>query len=160
MASPRIQDWVRGAGTVRGTEAFWIDVGDAEIPTNYYYLVARGPVVGSLITDKSCQLLRRNVYADDRPDLTGETLSAGDYVASATGVCGTRSRLVRWQYVVAAPGFGPVRKVGIPTSGLYVVIAAASGPRWQTLLRQMLASTRFRDTSISQIVDAARPQVG
>jgi hypothetical protein len=156
VASPRIADWEQQAGTVGGAEAFWIDTGDLNLPSDYFYLVARGPVVGSLIADKSCRMLKQQVYLDNRPDFTGRTRSDGDYFASASGVCGPASKRVRWEYVVVAPGFGPIRHIGIPTSGLYVVMAAVSGPRAGVLLQELIDSTRFHGTSITQMVDAAR----
>jgi hypothetical protein len=57
--------------------------------------------------------------------------------------------------VVAAPGYGPVRQVGLPTSGLYVVVAVVSGRGSGRLLREMLESAEFGGTSISKIVRAA-----
>ena len=158
MASARLSDWKRGEATVGGAEAFWIDVGSIGIPSDYYYLVARGPALGDLATNTACQLISQDVYLDDRPDFTGDSYSAGDYVASGAGVCGSAAKLVRWEYVVVAPGYGELRQVGIPTSGLYVVIAALSGPRTrtQTLLAEMIDGMSFHNTSISQLVDAAR----
>src|SRR5207249_1115171 len=151
VASPKIDDWERQAGTVGGAEAFWIDVGDVNLPSDYFYLVARGPVVGSLIANKSCRKTGQKIYVDNRPDFTGRTDSDGDYVASASGVCGRGPGLLRWEYIVVAPGYGPLRQIGIPTSGLYVVMAAVSGPRAGALLQEMMDSTRFSNTSISQI---------
>lgn len=156
VASPHIQDWERGTATVGGTEAFWVDVSNIEIPSDYYYLVARGPALGSLATNKACHVTHRKVYLDDRPDFTGIHASPGDYVADVTGTCTTDGQTVRWEYVVIAPGYGPMRQVGIPTSGLYTVIAAVSGPRWRTLLPQMIASITFSNTSVSEMVTAAR----
>jgi hypothetical protein len=141
---------------VGGAEAFWMDEGDAEVSAEYFYLVARGPAIGTLATKKGCQLLHQRVYLDDRPDFTGHSGSAGDYVTSGKGVCGSASKIVRWQFVVVAPGYGPIRRLGIPTSGLYVVIAAASGRDAPKVLRRIIHATRFRDTSISEIIRAAR----
>jgi hypothetical protein len=155
VASPSLRDWERRAGTVGGAEAFWVDEGDAEVSPEYFYLVARGPAIGSLATNKKCQLLQQHVYLDDRPDFTGQSGAAGEYVTSGTGVCGPAGKLVRWQYVVVAPGYGPIRQMGIPTSGLYVVIAAASGRHAPRVLRRIIHATRFHDTSISQIIQAA-----
>lgn len=156
VASPSLSEWERGAGTVGGAEAFWVDEGDAEISAEYFYLVARGPAIGPLATNKRCQLLQQRVYLDDRPDFTGRSGSPGDYVTSGKGVCGSARNIVRWQFVVVAPGYGPIRQLGIPTSGLYVVIAAASGRHAPKLLRRIIHATRFRDTSISEIIQAAR----
>jgi hypothetical protein len=62
---------------------------------------------------------------------------------------------MQWAYIVAAPGFGPVRQVGLPTSGLYVVVAVVSGPNARRLLKEMLEGAQFGGTPISQIVRAA-----
>ena len=92
---------------------------------------------------------------DRSPDLTGQTFSPSDYVVSASGSCQAGGRPTHWAYVVAAPGFGPVRQVGLPTSGLYVVVAVVSGRGADRLLREMLDGTQFGGTPISQIVRAA-----
>lgn len=155
VASPRVDRFERAAGTVQGIEAFWVDVAKLAIPSNYYYLAARNEALSALSTRKSCQALRRDVLIDRPPDLTGRTFSPGDYVVSATGTCRVDGELTRWAYVVAAPGFGPVRQVGLPTSGLYVVVAVVSGRDADGLLKEMLHGARFGGTPISQIVRAA-----
>jgi hypothetical protein len=57
--------------------------------------------------------------------------------------------------VVAAPGYGPIRSVGIPNSGLYVVMAEVGGPHAGALLQEMLAQATFGDTTVPQLVRAA-----
>ena len=155
MASPRLPDWRERAGSVNGMEAFWVDEGKVGIPTDLYYLVARGPSFGFLDLGKSCRPAKHRVFVDHPPDLTGRSFSPSDYVASASGVCRTEMGATRWAYVVAAPGFGPLRSVAIPTSGLYVVIAAVSGSQSEGLLDQMMNGARFANTSIPQIEAAA-----
>ncbi len=155
VASPRIDRFERAAGTVQGIEAFWIDVAQLSIPSNYYYLAARNEALSALSTGKSCTAVRRDVVVDRPPDLTGSTFSPGDYVVSASGTCQSSSHPTRWAYVVAAPGFGPVRQVGLPTSGLYVVVAVVSGRHADRLLSEMLDGAEFGGTPISQIVRAA-----
>jgi hypothetical protein len=155
VAGPRISEWERAAGTVGGMEAFWVDVAKLRIPSDYYYLVARGPAIGSLASNEACRPAKQQVFVDHPPDFTGRRFSPGDYVASVTGSCRTETGRTQWAYVVAAPGYGPVRQVGIPNSGLYVIMAAMSGPKADLLLREMIESTRFGDSSLSQIVDAA-----
>ena len=76
-------------------------------------------------------------------------------MASQTGMCKAGRRSTKWAYFVAAPGFGPIRDIGIPTSGIYVVIAVVSGPRAGSLLKQLLAGARFGDASISEIARLA-----
>jgi hypothetical protein len=156
MASPRIAEWDEGRGMVRGMEVYWIDVAEVRIPSDFYYLVARGPALGSLGTSEYCRAAKLEVLVDHPPDLTGAAFSPGDYVASAEGTCATQGKRTRWAYVVAAPGYGPAREIGIPTSGLYVVVAVVSGSRSDVLLRQMMAGARFGNASISQIVDLAQ----
>jgi hypothetical protein len=156
VAAPRISDWERAAGTVGGMEAFWIDVAKLRIPSDYYYLAARGPAIGSLTRNDGCRSAKPEVFVDHPPDFTGRRYSPGDYVATATGTCRTKAGRTRWGYVVAAPGYGPVRQVGIPNSGLYVIIAAMSGPRADVLVSEMIESTRFGGSTLSQIVEAAR----
>jgi hypothetical protein len=46
--------------------------------------------------------------------------------------------------------------MGIPTSGLYVVIAVVPGKKAGELLKQILEAARFGDTSISRFLEAAR----
>ena len=154
IASPRISDWQRRAASVNGLEAFWVDEADVGIPSDYYYLVARGPVLSALGA-KGCHPAQSTVLVDHPPDLTGAKFSPSDYVATGRGVCHTSEGSIRWAYVVAAPGFGPVRSVGIPTSGLYVVIAAASGARSNALIDAMINGAEFGNTTVPQIERAA-----
>jgi hypothetical protein len=156
VASPRLEQWEREAGTVGGMEAFWIDVAKLQIPSDYYYMVAQGPAMAALAANKNCRSATEEIYIDHPPDFTGRRFSPGDYVMSATGTCRTQGKPTRWAYVVAAPGFGPMRRMGIPTSGLYVVIAVVPGKRAGELLKQILEAARFGDTSISQFLKAAR----
>jgi hypothetical protein len=155
VASPRVDRFERGAGTVQGIEAFWVDVAKLQIPSDYYYLAARGEALSALVTQNSCRAVRRDVLVDRPPDFTGQTWSPGDYVVSASGTCRVNERPMKWAYIVAAPGFGPVRQVGLPTSGLYVVVAVVSGPNAERLLKEMLEGAQFGGTPISQIVRAA-----
>ncbi|MFN2589178.1 MAG: hypothetical protein ABR518_00190, partial [Actinomycetota bacterium] len=80
VASPRIDRFERGVGTVQGIEAFWIDVGKLAIPSNYYYLAARNDALSSLSARKSFRAVRHDVLIDRPPDLTGRTFSPSDYV--------------------------------------------------------------------------------
>jgi hypothetical protein len=159
VAAPRLEDWEHSDGTVRGMEVFWIDVAKMHIPSDYYYLVARGPVLDALRANKACETGRQQVFVDHPPDLTGRRFSPSDYVATGTGTCRVHGRYTRWAYVVAAPGYGPLREVGIPTSGLYVLIAVVSGMRSDALLQEMVASARFGNTPMTQIVNAASAAV-
>ena len=154
VASPQIPDWLNRAGIVNGMEVFWVDQSEVGIPSDYYYLVARIPSL-QFVNGKNCHRAKEQVFVDHPPDMTGTTFSPGDYVAEDTGLCKTKHGSYRWAYVVAAPGFGPFRELGIPNSGLYVVIAALSGSNSGKLLTQMIHGARFDNTSISQIEQAA-----
>jgi len=156
MASPSLVDWERGVRHVAGVEMFWIDVAEVEIPSDFYYLVARGPAMDALSSDQACRPSSQEVFVDHPPDLTGDRFSPGDYVISASGTCFADGQRARWKYVVAAPGYGPVRQVGIPNSGLYVVLAVVSGARSRTLLDEIISGARFGNASIDQIVASAR----
>jgi hypothetical protein len=152
VASPKIGDWDEGSGMVRGMEIYWIDIAEVRIPSDLYYLVARGPALGGVATGKHCRVAKLEILVDHPPDLTGDQFSPGDYVASGEGTCKNRGNRTRWAYVVAAPGYGPAREVGIPTSGLYVVVAVVSGSRSDILLEHIMRGARFGNASIGQIV--------
>jgi len=155
-ASPSIADWERGAAGVSGIEAFWIDVDKLEIPSDYYYLAARNVSFVRLQNGGGCTSLEANVVVNHPPDFTGDSFSPSDYVASGHGSCTPADgRPMRWEYMVAAPGFGPTRQVGIPTSGLYVVMAEVSVPHAGKILHEMIGSASFGDTTVPQLVSAA-----
>jgi hypothetical protein len=157
IASPSLSEWEQGVGTVGGMEAFWIDVGKVGIPSDYYYLAARGSLLGRLSEDKECRPGHRTVFVDHPPDLTGMRYSPSDYVASASGTCRSEgdTEPARWTYMVAAPGYGPIRQVGIPTSGLYVVIAVVRGQGSRQLLKEMMDEARFGNTTVAQLLQVA-----
>ena len=155
VASPRLDRFQRSAGTVQGMQVFWIDIAKVRIPSDYYYLAARNEAISALHANKTCRSATRRVFADHPPAFTGPAFSPGDYVVSGSGTCRTGRRATRWAYVVAAPGFGPAREVGIPNSGLYVVMAVVSGPNSQRLLNEMIQGSRFGGSSITQIVRVA-----
>ena len=73
-------------------------------------------------------------------------------------MCRRGSRATRYAYFVAAPGFGPVHEMGIPSSGLYVVVAVVPAHRGaRGLLKQLIRRTRFGDDGIRDFVAVARP---
>jgi hypothetical protein len=156
VAAPRLTDWERQKGPVQGMEAFWVDIAENRIPSDYYYLAARGPALSPITENKACQQSSQRVVVDRPPDLTGRKFSPSDYVASGRATCRAGGRATHWAYVVAAPGFGPMRQVGIRTSGLYVVVVAVGGGASRRLLGKIIESTRFGDASIPQIVKAAQ----
>jgi hypothetical protein len=159
VASPNLARWERGKPYSQGIEAFWVDGARLRIPSDYYYLAARNASFGQLAGPRACGDIRSRVLVNHPPDFTGRTLSPSDFVASAVGTCLRGGRSTHWAYVVAAPGFGPVRRVGIPTSGLYVVVAEVTGPGSARLLTEIMKGARFDSASIGEIVDAAHRAV-
>jgi hypothetical protein len=155
-ASPQMAEWDRGTNAVPGIEAFWVDLADGDIPSDYYYLAARSVSFGGISHGRKCESAHLRVVANHPPDFTGGRYSPSDFVASVHGRCtGPDGSATRWGYVVAAPGFGPARSVGIPTSGLYVVMAEVGGPHAEALLREMLSKAKFGDDTLTQIMRAA-----
>jgi hypothetical protein len=155
VASPNLADWERGVGTVGGMEAFWIDVDEAGIASDYYYVAARSGLLSGLGDGSACRPQKQQVYVDHPPDFTGKRFSPSDYVASASGTCRMKGQPAEWTYVVAAPGYGPIRQVGIPNSGLYVVVAVVSGPQSRAILKEMIDGARFGNASITDILQVA-----
>ena len=73
-------------------------------------------------------------------------------------MCHGGARATRFAYFVAAPGFGPVHQVGIPSSGLYVVVAVVNQRRGaKNLLEELMRRTRFGDDAIQDFVAMAPP---
>jgi hypothetical protein len=158
VASPNLARWERGRPYSQGIEAFWVDGARLRIPSDYYYLAARNASFGQLAGPGDCGSIRSRVLVNHPPDLSGKTLSPSDFVASGAGECLRDGRLTHWAYIVAAPGFGPVRQVGIPNSGLYVVVAEVTGPGSAKLLQEIMKGARFDSSSIGEILDAAHRQ--
>jgi len=141
-----------------GMAAVWIDGTKVGIPSDYYYLVAHGAAVDRLTDAPTCHPSTR-VILDRRPTFAdGGPRSPGDYVATGSGVCGrSAGASTRFAYFVAAPGYGPVRRLGIPASGLYVVVAfLPDSPRAPAMLDKLLYRTRFGSTSVEDIIRAAK----
>ncbi len=163
FASPRPHAWDRMDGSVEGMAATWVDATKVGVPSDYYYLAATGPLLDRLTGGRTCRALHQRVFANHRPGLDGSRgPSPGDYVASADGRCdstGTGTR-TRWAAFVAAPGFGPAGEVGIPGSGLYVVVAvlrASAGVGSQ--LDHLVRHTAFGGTTVPQLVAAATGRI-
>jgi hypothetical protein len=162
VASPRPRAWRSVDGATAGLSATWVDSTRVGVPSDYYYLAATGPLLSRLRASDSCRSLDQRIYADNAPAFaTGSVGSTGDYVASGEGVCdGARRHSMRYAYFVAAPGMGPTRAVGIPSSGLYVVVAVTPDlPEAEGLLEHLLAHTRFGDAAIGDFVRAIRRNV-
>lgn len=156
LASPRPDAWSHMDGMTVGMSATWVDATRVGVPSDFYYLAATGPLLSHLTDSDTCRAETRQVYLDNRPTFDGPGFVAGDYVARGEGTCRQRANTTRWAYFVAAPGFGPVRSVGIPTSGLYVVVAVMrESVRARAVLHRIIESTSFGGTSVPEIMAAA-----
>jgi hypothetical protein len=160
FASPRPRAWVRMDGTVPGMSATWVDATKVGVPSDYYYLAATGPLLERL-TDGRCRAVRNEIFANHRPGFDGSRgPSPGDYVARAHGRCAGPASSTRWASFVAAPGYGPARRVGIPGSGLYVVVAVLPASTGTGLeLDRLLRHTAFGGTTVPQLVGAVTGRV-
>jgi hypothetical protein len=140
-----------------GMAAVWIDGTRVGVPSDYYYLAARRAAVDRLTGAAGCDALEPTIYADHRPSFAnGARESPGDYVASGHGVCSGARQRTRFAYFVAAPGYGPLHRVGIPASGLYMVVAVLpDGPQAPGMLRRLLAGTHFGTSSVDDLIRTA-----
>ncbi|HWO70246.1 MAG TPA: hypothetical protein VNP94_05765 [Actinomycetota bacterium] len=145
-------------GTVAGLAALWVDATAVGIPSDLFYLAATGPALGRLLASPGCRAEVQRVFADHRPPIaSGPPTSPGDYVARGEGTCAARGGSTRWAYFVAAPGFGPVRSLGIPSSGLYVVVAVVpDSRRADRLLDRLVGGAEFGGTRVAEMIRAAR----
>jgi hypothetical protein len=161
FASPRPRGWERMDGSVAGMAATWVDVSRIGVPSDYYYLAANGPVLERLTHSADCRADQTDVIVNHRPAyFRAHGESPGDYVARAEGTCSTPSGDTRWAYFVAAPGYGPVRRVGIPSSGLYVVVAVLRDThRAANTLRTLVDGARFGDAGVPELIAAASGRV-
>jgi hypothetical protein len=141
-----------------GMAAVWIDGTRVGVPSDYYYLAAQRAAVDRLTDTAGCDAVAPTVYADHRPSFAdGRGDSPGDYVALGQGVCSGRHERTRFAYFVAAPGYGPLHRVGIPASGLYVVVAVLpDGPRAPSMLRTLLTGTEFGSASVDDFIRTAK----
>lgn len=157
VASPNLDGWASMDGSVPGLEAMWVDVARVGIPFNYYYLAASGAAIPQVASSHGCRSAHLEVIVDHRPVFAGDGRSPSDYAVRGSGTCRGNGHHTRFAYFVAAPGYGPVRHVGIPSSGLYVVLAVVQdSPDAAKRLRTMLMSARFDTTSVSQLIHAAK----
>lgn len=158
FASPSPEAWSRMDGTIEGIAATWIDATAVGVPSDFYYLAATGPLFSQLIHSPECRAESSHVLIDNVPTFaSGVVGSPGDYMAMGKGTCKARGHATRWAYFVAAPGFGPVRQLGIARSGLYVVVAVLrDGQKAGRTLQRLIAHTRFGDTPIHDFVQAVR----
>ena len=157
IASPRPREWRSSTSPIEGMAAMWVDGTRVGVPSDYYYLAATGPALDGLTHRPECSATSRTVFADHRPAFAdGPRDSPGDYVAAGQGICKLGPRPTRWAYFVAAPGFGPMRAIGIPSSGLYVVVAVMhDSPRASATLNKLLQRTRFGSATVADLIAAA-----
>jgi hypothetical protein len=131
-------------------EAYWVDATTVGVPSDYYRLAARAPIQHA-VRSPGCEPATRLVARSPQ-----EVLPSGQYVATVTGTCSAWGGEVRWASFVAAPGFGPVRSLGIARSGLYVVRASvADGPGADHQLHQLVNGVSFGGTSVGEFLTAA-----
>ena len=147
------------AGAEARITATWIDATRVGVPSDFYYLAASGPALGGLLDHPSCTAHRTIVFADHSPAyLAGGHDSPGDFIARGHGTCAGPDRVSRWSFFVAAPGYGPARTLGIPSSGLYVVTAVTTdGPRARATLGHLLGGVRFGGARVGDFVRAVGP---
>lgn len=149
-----------GAMTIpeQGLVATRFDATEVGIPSDLYYLAAKGPVIQRVTDRARCTVTQQRVFVDHAPAaLAGGRRSPGDFVAQATGTCGREGAVTRWSYFVAAPGYGPARGTGIPGSGLYlIVVSTPKATGAGHTLAHMLRSVRFGDDSARDFVQAVR----
>jgi hypothetical protein len=156
VASPDPQRWGEMDGTVPGLEVAWVDVTRVGIPSDLYYLAASGPAIPAMVSSRTCRRTRMSVLVNHRP-LAGDPYSPGDYVERGGGTCHQRGHRTRWAYFVAAPGFGPLRDMGIPNSGLYLAVAVVpESPTAEKRLQTIIRSAQYGSASVGQLMQAAR----
>ena len=156
LAAPSPNPWRGDRPPPEGFAAVWIDGTRVGVPSDYYYLAATGPALDMITGSSGCSSTRE-VIANHRPEFAlGRPGSPGDYVARGIGTCSIRDRPSRWAYFVSAPGYGPVREVGIPSSGLYVVVAVMPDiPKAPQVLGRLLKGTEFGGASVEDFIAAA-----
>ena len=146
----------------QGISATWVDATKVGIPSDLYYLAATGPLLSALQEAPGCRSSSRRVFADHVPAfINGADASVGDFMAEGEGICRAHGLpATRWSYFIAAPGFGPAGSVGIPGSGLYVVVAITrESPRAHQLLMRLLDHVRFGATGIGDFQRAVRAPI-
>ncbi len=141
-----------------GMAAVWIDGTRIGVPSDYYYLAAKHAAVDRLTHTTGCDAPSPRVLANHRPSFAdGGPNSPGDYVAFGQGVCAAPDHATRFAYFVAAPGYGPLHRVGIPASGLYMVVAVLpDGPEAPSMLRALLSGTQFGTASVGDLIRTAK----
>ncbi len=158
IASPAPKTPAAMTGTRSGLAAVWVDGARVGVPSDFYYLAATGPALEALTQSERCSQASSRVFVNHRPTyFSGPPNSPGDYLARGSGTCRADGADLRWAYYVAAPGYGPVRSVGIPSSGLYVVAAVIpDSPRAPGKLAALLHGASFGGAGINDFIAASR----
>lgn len=139
-----------------GLEAWWVDATEVGLPSDYYYLAAEGPALRRLSPGRHCREKARRVVTSHRPLFDRPSASTGDYVATARGTCRAKNRVSRWGAFVAAPGFGPARRLGIPESGLYfAMVVVPDGPQANRRVDRLLSGVTFGETAVGDFLRSA-----
>jgi hypothetical protein len=137
-------------------EAYWVDATEVGVPSDYYELAARGPLLDLVASTPGCLTEGRLEAVSPRHAPGNLGMWPGQYVTMATGSCHTHASDTRWASFVAAPGFGPARELGIPRSGLYVVRASVpDGPDAERKLRTLMTGVSFGGTPVGEFMAAA-----
>lgn len=156
VASPHPKRWDQLDGTVPGLEVAWVDSTRVGIPSDLYYFAAAGPAIPAMASSRTCSRDHFSVLVNHRP-LAGDPFSPGDYVERGYGTCRHRGHATHWAYFVAAPGFGPLRQLGIPTSGLYLAVAVVpESPSAEKRLQTIIRSAQYGSASVAELMQAAR----
>ena len=157
MASPNLERWQHLDGTVPGIEATWVDATEAQIPSDYFYLAAKWPILPRLAAAERCSTSFQQVIVDHQPVFNRLHENLGDFAARASGTCKSEGHVNRWAYFVAAPSYGPVQDVGLEKAGLYMVVAVLpDGPNVMEKLNRVLYGTRFGHATVGDLMLAAR----
>ncbi len=143
-------------GATAGMSVTWVDATRVGVPSDFYYMAATGPVLSRLTHSNTCRPESQRVLLDNRPSFGIGSVKDGDYMARGEGTCRVDGTSTRWAYFVAAPGFGPVRHVGIPSSGLYVVVAVMrESQSAESTLHRLIKNTSFGGASVNDFVEVA-----
>lgn len=157
QASGNLQRWDSIERREIGLEAYWVDAAEVGLPSDYYYLAAEGPAMTRLPQRSGCRRDRLEVLSNHRPAFDRRRYSDGDYVATAGGTCFTSRGTSRWVSFVAAPGYGPVGRIGIPESGLYFAfVMIPDGPHAHQRAERLLSTVSFGGTAVSEFLNAAQ----
>lgn len=141
---------------LEGLAALWIDAARVGVASDFYYVAATRTVTSLLPAAATCTVGRERVHVDHAPVALIGRDSPGDFIADARGRCTDDDVVLRWRSYVVAPGFGAARGVGIPNSGLYVVVAVLRDqPRVEAMLRRILSATAFGGATMPDFLAAA-----